>query len=67
VSRSPYWRVFVRQFDGAQVLHVTATDLGRLIDEMEATEQENDRLRQALSAAQTEVRRIEQQLARLAT
>jgi len=67
VTPSPYWRAYVDALPEHGTVTVTNGDLRRLVELLDATGAECDRLRQALSAAQTEARRIEQQLARLAT
>jgi len=67
VTPSPYWTAYADALPDQGTVTLPNGDVKRLVEQLDAMGAENDRLRQALAAAQTEVRRIEQQLARLAT
>jgi hypothetical protein len=67
VTPSPYWTAYADALLDQGTVTLPNGDVKRLVKQLDALGAENDRLRQALSAAQTEARRIEQQLARRAT
>ena len=67
MNPSPYWTAYADALPEQGTVTLPNGDVKRLVEQLDALGAENDRLRQALAAAQTEVRRIEQQLARLAT
>jgi len=67
VTPSPYWTAYADALPDQGTVTLPNGDVKRLVEQLDAIGAENDRLRQALAAAQTEVRRIEQQLARQAT
>ena len=64
---SPYWLAYAEALPDQGTVTLPNGDVRRLVEQLDALGAENDRLRQALSAAQTEARRLEQQLARQAT
>lgn len=67
MTPSPYWTAYADALPEQGTVTLPNGDVKRLVEQLDAMGTENDRLRHALAAAQTEVRRIEQQLARLAT
>jgi regulator of replication initiation timing len=67
VTPSPYWTAYADALPDQGTVTLPNGDVKRLVEQLNALGAENDRLRQALSASQTEARRIEQQLARRAT
>jgi outer membrane murein-binding lipoprotein Lpp len=67
VTPSPYWTAYADALSEQGTVTIPNGDVKRLVEQLDALGAENDRLRQALSAAQTEARRLEQQLARQAT
>jgi len=67
VNPSPYWTAYADALPDQGTVTLPNGDVKRLVEQLDALGAENDRLRQALSASQTEARRIEQQLARRAT
>ena len=67
MTPSPYWTAYADALPEQGTVTLPNGDVKRLVEQLDAMGAENDRLRQALAAAQTEVRRIEQQLARQAT
>ena len=67
MTPSPYWTAYADALPDQGTVTLPNGDVKRLVEQLDALGAENARLRQALAAAQTEVRRIEQQLARLAT
>ena len=67
MTPSPYWSAYVDALPASGTVTVVNGDLRRLVEQLNAMGAENDRLRQALSASQTECRRLERQLYRTDT
>ena len=67
MTPSPYWTAYADALPDQGTVTLPNGDVRRLVEQLDALGAENDRLRLALSAAQTEARRLEQQLARQAT
>ena len=62
MNPSPYWTAYADALPEQGTVTVVNGDIKRLVEQLVALGKENDRLRRELSAAQTEVRRLERQL-----
>jgi len=67
VNPSPYWTAYADALPDQGTVTLPNGDVKRLVEQLDALGAENDRLRQALSAAETETRRLERQLYRTDT
>jgi hypothetical protein len=67
VTPSPYWTAYADALPEQGTVTLPIGDVKRLVEQLDALGAENDRLRQALSAAETETRRLERQLYRTDT
>ena len=67
MTPSPYWTAYADALPDQGTVTLPNGDVKRLVEQLDAMGAENDRLRQALAAAQTEVRRMERQLYRTDT
>jgi hypothetical protein len=62
MTPSPYWTAYADALPEQGTVTVPNGDIKRLVEQLNALGIENERLRQRLSAAETEARRLEQQL-----
>ena len=67
MTPSPYWTAYADALPEQGTVTLPNGDVKRLVKQLDALGAENQRLRQALSAAQTESRRLERQLYRTDT
>jgi hypothetical protein len=62
MTPSPYWTAYADALPEQGTVTVPNGDIKRLVEQLNALGAENERLRQQVSAAQTEARRLERQL-----
>lgn len=67
MTPSPYWTAYADALPEQGTVTLPNGDVKRLVEQLDAMGAENQRLRQALSAAETETRRLERQLYRTDT
>ena len=67
MTSSPYWTAYADALPEQGTVTLPNGDVKRLVEQLDALGAENQRLRQALSAAQTESRRLERELYRTDT